>query len=126
MNSKSDAVYIESISALTLATSDIARAVNFYQLLGFQLARGDIDTKFVTFRAGDQYLNITMEAPEREPCWWGRAIFYVNDVDAIYKRAILNKLDPDFAPRDAVWGERYFHITDPDGHELSFARRLQD
>lgn len=126
MNSKPDAVYIESISALTLATSDIARAVNFYQLLGFQLARGDIDTKFVTFRAGDQYLNITMEAPEREPCWWGRAIFYVNDVDAVYKRAISHKLDPDFAPRDAVWGERYFHITDPDGHELSFARRLQD
>ena len=26
------------------------------------------------------------------------------------------------APRDAEWGERYFHITDPDGHELSFAR----
>ena len=90
------------------------------------MARGDIDTKFVTFRAGDQYLNITMERPEREPCWWGRAIFYVNDVDAIYMRAISNKLDPDFAPRDAVWGERYFHITDPDGHELSFARRLQD
>ncbi|MEE9270499.1 MAG: VOC family protein, partial [Candidatus Krumholzibacteria bacterium] len=24
----------------------------------------------------------------------------------------------------AEWGERYFHITDPDGHELSFARPL--
>jgi uncharacterized glyoxalase superfamily protein PhnB len=28
------------------------------------------------------------------------------------------------APSDAPWGERYFHIRDPDGHELSFARRL--
>ncbi|MHC4164482.1 MAG: VOC family protein, partial [Planctomycetota bacterium] len=28
------------------------------------------------------------------------------------------------APADAEWGERYFHITDPDGHELSFARPL--
>jgi len=27
-------------------------------------------------------------------------------------------------PADAPWGERYFHILDPDGHELSFARRL--
>ena len=27
-------------------------------------------------------------------------------------------------PRDAEWGERYFHILDPDGHELSFARPL--
>src|SRR5438094_9365715 len=24
-------------------------------------------------------------------------------------------------PRDAEWGERFFHVTDPDGHELSFA-----
>jgi hypothetical protein len=28
---------------------------------------------------------------------------------------------PDTAPRDAEWGERFFHLTDPDGHELSFA-----
>ena len=28
---------------------------------------------------------------------------------------------PDSAPRDAEWGERFFHITDPDGHQLSFA-----
>ena len=27
-------------------------------------------------------------------------------------------------PRDAEWGERYFHIADPDGHELSFAKPL--
>lgn len=24
----------------------------------------------------------------------------------------------------AAWGERFFHITDPDGHELSFAELL--
>ena len=29
------------------------------------------------------------------------------------------------APRDAEWSERYFHLTDPDGHELSFARPLR-
>jgi hypothetical protein len=32
---------------------------------------------------------------------------------------------PDTAPRDAEWGERFFHLTDPDGHELSFAWPLQ-
>src|SRR5260370_34379779 len=32
--------------------------------------------------------------------------------------------DPEI-PRDAAWGERYFHMPDPDGHELSFARPLQ-
>jgi hypothetical protein len=32
---------------------------------------------------------------------------------------------PDTAPRDAEWGERFFHLTDPDGHELSFASPLR-
>ena len=32
---------------------------------------------------------------------------------------------PDTAPRDAEWGERFFHVTDPDGHELSFAWPLR-
>ena len=35
-----------------------------------------------------------------------------------------NGPNPQFAPRDAPWNERYFHLTDPDGHELSFARPL--
>jgi uncharacterized glyoxalase superfamily protein PhnB len=34
-------------------------------------------------------------------------------------------IQPDTAPRDAEWGERFFHLTDPDGHELSFARPLK-
>ena len=28
-------------------------------------------------------------------------------------------------PRDAAWGERYFHLHDPDGHELSFAQPIR-
>ena len=34
------------------------------------------------------------------------------------------KLGIEAPPEDASWGERYFHVTDPDGHELSFAKRL--
>jgi len=50
----------------------------------------------------------------------------VDDVDALYHRLTGAGLSPDSPPQDASWGERYFHITDPDGHELSFARRLED
>ena len=39
---------------------------------------------------------------------------------------LLVRLAPEAAPADAPWGERYFHITDPDGHELSFAKRLDN
>jgi uncharacterized glyoxalase superfamily protein PhnB len=51
-------------------------------------------------------------------------IIYVSDVDAFYRKAQAHGIEPQFAPRDAPWNERYFHLTDPDGHELSFARPL--
>jgi uncharacterized glyoxalase superfamily protein PhnB len=54
---------------------------------------------------------------------WGRLIFHVTDVDALWNHLKDRGFDPE-APRDASWGERYFHLPDPDGHELSFARPL--
>jgi hypothetical protein len=56
--------------------------------------------------------------------WWGRVIIHVADVDAIYRQALAHDLSPQATPADAPWGERYSHIVDPDGHELSFARPL--
>jgi uncharacterized glyoxalase superfamily protein PhnB len=51
-------------------------------------------------------------------------IFYVADVDALYDRALAAGYQPATVPLDAEWGERFFHLIDPDGHELSFARPL--
>ncbi len=115
---------IEGISAITLATHDMARAAAFYSALGFTLKYGGAEARFTSFHAGAGYLNLTTTPAERQWSWWGRAIFYVDDVDALHARCLSAGLSPAFAPRDASWGERYFHITDPDGHELSFARPL--
>lgn len=113
---------IERIGAITLATHDMGRAVAFYQALGFALKSGGASAMFTSFRAGDGFLNLTAAPAERHWSWWGRVIFQVADVDAMHARAVAAGLSPAFGPRDAPWGERYFHIIDPDGHELSFAR----
>ena len=115
---------IESINAITLATHDMEQAVRFYQTLGFDVAYGGAEDEFTSFRVGTGYLNLTTQPVDRQWSWWGRAIFHVTDVDALYHHVITEGLKPDTKPRDAKWGERYFHITDPDGHELSFARPL--
>lgn len=115
---------ISSINAVTLATHDMSRAVAFYQTLGFQLRYGGSDAEFTSFHAGTGYLNLIAQPSGRQWSWWGRVIFHVDDVDAIHQRALEHGLRPEAAPRDAEWGERYFHISDPDGHELSFARLL--
>lgn len=116
---------IESISAITLATSDMSRSVRFYRALGFEMLYGGEQAYFTSFSVGRGYLNLIAEAKGEGVAWWGRAIFYVSDVDQLYKRAVAQGLKPDTEPRDAEWHERYFHITDPDGHELSFARPLR-
>ncbi len=115
---------IEGISAVTFATHDMARAVGFYRDLGFELKYGGEDASFTSFFAGSGFVNLTVQPPEKQWSWWGRTIFHVGDVDAVHDLALKAGYTPDTSPKDAAWGERYFHITDPDGHELSFARPL--
>ena len=115
---------VHHISAITLAVRDMARAVGFYQAaLGLDPAHGGSDASFTSFRIGTGYLNLVL-APQEGGSWWGRAIFHVDDVDAMYRRMVDAGLEPEAEPSDASWGERYFHIIDPDGHEMSFAKRL--
>jgi catechol 2,3-dioxygenase-like lactoylglutathione lyase family enzyme len=115
---------IRSISAITLATSDMARAVRFYASLGFSMAYGGETSAFTSFRVGTGYLNLTTEGAPRPSRGWARIILYVDDVDAMHAHVLAQGFAPEAPPRDASWGERYFHVTDPDGYSLSFARPL--
>ncbi|MDE1933672.1 VOC family protein [Bradyrhizobium sp.] len=117
---------IETIGAVTLATHDMPRAVRFYLSLGFAIAHGGESASFTSFRAGGDFLNLIAASDEKHWSWWGRIIFHVSDVDALYERALAAGHRPSTAPCDAAWGERYFHLTDPDGHELSFAKLLAE
>ncbi len=107
---------------MTLATRNMQASIAFYTALGFEIAHGGPEARLTSFHAGDSFLNIIARPGVFR--WWGRAIFHVNDVDAVHARALAAGLQPEFAPRDADWGERYFHLIDPDGHELSFAKPL--
>jgi uncharacterized glyoxalase superfamily protein PhnB len=100
-------------------------AVSFYETMGLALLYGGADAAFTSFRVGEGYLNLQLD-PEssRAKDVWGRIIFWVDDVDETYARALDAGLAPETSPADAPWGERYFHLRDPDGHELSFAKPL--
>lgn len=116
---------VESISAVTLVTGDMGASVRFYEALGFRLLYGGPDAPFTSFEVGSGFLNLQAGAGGAGR-WagWGRTIFWVDDVDAMHARAIAAGAVPSTSPADAPWGERYFHVDDPDGHELSFARPL--
>jgi catechol 2,3-dioxygenase-like lactoylglutathione lyase family enzyme len=115
---------IEKISAVTLRVRNMTESVRFYRdVLGMEVLYGGEGTGFSSLRAKDiqsAIPNLEQGKPVRS---WGRLIFYVADVDALWNHLKDNGFDPEM-PRDADWGERYFHMPDPDGHELSFARPL--
>jgi catechol 2,3-dioxygenase-like lactoylglutathione lyase family enzyme len=120
------AARIETLSAVTLTVSEIGRSVRFYESLGFRQRPGHAVPGFASFVLGGAvpgYLNL-LEGAHGLVEGWGRVIVYVSDVDAFYRQALAAGAAPEFAPRDAPWGERYFHLRDPDGHELSFAKPL--
>jgi catechol 2,3-dioxygenase-like lactoylglutathione lyase family enzyme len=102
---------IERISAVTLADHDMARALRFYEALGFELIHGGDNATFSSLRAGPSYLNLTAEPDGRQWGLWDRVIFYVADVDALHARVVAHRYQPDTSPR-AEWGERSFHVTD--------------
>ena len=113
---------IQHICAVTFAVSGMARSIEFYKKLGFELLYGGDEATFSSLKAGEAFVNLVAQ-PGYDTRWWGRAIFRVNDVDAHYQALRERGLELE-SPRDAPWGERFFHVTDPDGHELSFAELL--
>ena len=118
-------VNIERISAVTLKVASMTNSVRFYRdVLGMQIIYGGEDDCFSSFRTKegkDPILNLERGGSVTD---WGRLIFYVADVDVIWAYLREKGFHPE-SPQDASWGERYFHMPDPDGHELSFARPLR-
>ena len=114
---------IQRISAVTLAVRDMARSIEFYRKLGFELLYGGKRAAFSSLKVSKTFVNLsTTQGYEHR--WWGRVIFRVDDVDA-YHRALQAQGLMFESPQNAPWGERFFHVTDPDGHEISFAELVR-
>ncbi|MFZ5655201.1 MAG: VOC family protein [Pseudomonadota bacterium] len=116
---------ILSINAVTLRTGDMAACVAFYRALGMEVTFGGGQARFTTLSAGDCHVNLSSALVVSAEPFPGRIIFHVADVDALYDRIRAAGYVPETEPADAPWGERFFHIRDPSGHELSFARPLR-
>jgi catechol 2,3-dioxygenase-like lactoylglutathione lyase family enzyme len=118
------AMRIEKVSAVTFRVADMGRSVRFYRdVLGMELLYGGEGAGFSSFRVKDVQSAILNLELGHAVTGWGRIIFYVADVDAFWAYLKERGFDPE-RPQDASWGERYFHMFDPDGHELSFARPI--
>ena len=113
----------QKISAVTPRVANLGTSVRFYKdVLGLETSFGGEGSDFTSLRTkdGDTILNLEHGNASIR---WGRLIFHVSDVDRFWAYLMEKGFHPE-SPQDASWGERYFHLLDPDGHELSFARPL--
>lgn len=117
---------VRSLSAVTLVTADMGGSVAFYDTVGMTLAYGGPDAEFTSYHVGPtSFLNLQLDPSWEPPARvWGRTIVWVDDVDEAHRRLRSAGYRPSTEPADAAWGERYFHVLDPAGHELSVARPL--
>jgi len=111
------------ISAITLRVTSMTRSLKFYRdTLGLKLHYGGEDSSLSSFDINGKYLNLQLAVSAETE--WGRVILYSDNVNELHAHLASKgyELSP---PTDAPWGERYFHIKDPDGHEISIAQPLR-
>jgi predicted enzyme related to lactoylglutathione lyase len=126
---------VQKISAITLKIQNMKREWKFYSKVpGLTLKYGGPDSTFTTFEMKDDlsnsrtYLNLefTNELTKFNNNF-GRIVIYADNVDKLYHyfkndENITNLITIKNEPRNGEWGERYFHILDPEEYELSFAQ----
>ena len=122
------------ISAITLFVKNMERSCKFYSAIpGFRLVCGGTSDSFTTYEVGKyskNYLNLELRKKDSSKDF-GRIIFHTSNVDELY--AYLKKDDNisklgffENEPTNAPWGERFFHMRDPNGYQLSFAMPIKN
>jgi hypothetical protein len=51
---------------------------------------------------------------------------WVDDLDAMHQRCLVERLDITYPPTDEAWGVREFHVRHPDGHVLRISKARDD
>jgi catechol 2,3-dioxygenase-like lactoylglutathione lyase family enzyme len=142
------------ISAITLRVKDMEKSCTLYSKIpGFSLTYGGKPSdRFTTFEIGKgskttTYLNLELIEKEEEKDSadfykksnlgrkmkgredFGRIIFHSENVDKLFSymkkdEYISKSIVFENEPTNAPWGERFFHIREPNGYQLSFAQPL--
>ncbi len=137
------------ISAITLKVKNMEKSCLLYSKIpGFRLTYGgEPSDSFTTFEIGKgsnaAYLNLELIDDDRSSDFYngstlgkmketedfGRIIFHVENVDELYSymkhnESISKLVIFENEPANAPWGERFFHIREPNSYQLSFAQPL--
>jgi PhnB protein len=116
---------------------DSAKAIEFYtQAFGGQeitrMPGPNGRIMHAELKIGNSILMLSDENPERgavAPSGSGRSqslMFYTEDVDTMFKRAIDLGATSIETPTDMFWGDRMGNLKDPFGHQWAIATHKED
>ena len=122
----------------TLVVSNANDAIEFYkkafganEIYRFPTPDGKIMHAMI--QIGNSFIMLTDEFPSmgaRSPTTIGGSAgslhLYVEDADAIYKKAVEAGAAPTMPIMDAFWGDRYGMVVDPFGHAWAIATHQKD
>ncbi|MCC7178159.1 MAG: VOC family protein [Acidobacteria bacterium] len=121
-----------------LVCKDAAKAIEFYaNAFGAQeVARmpgPDGQVMHAEVKIGDSMLMLSDENEERGNLSPGSIggtavsiMFYTDDVDAVFKRAVGLGATAEQPPADMFWGDRMGNLVDPFGHKWAIATHRED
>lgn len=107
------------IQAVTITVSSLSKSKEFYGgLLGFELGDDWPETKWQSFKFGDQAFAIREKEGFRRGDSFDICNFEVDDVDSLWEKVkdkveVADKLAP------TPWGSYRFVIKDPDGYQIA-------
>jgi len=117
---------VPTLNAIGIVSSDMARSIRFYRLLGIDVPdtpdEGHVDTFLPN---GVRFMLDTEEVVRSFRPDWSRergnqlALAFECDsaaeVDETYRRVLDAGFHGEKEPWDAFWGQRYAQLADPDG-----------
>ncbi len=114
------------LNALGIVTSDMARSIAFYRLIGLEVPETPDEGHVDTLLPNGVRLMLDSEETVRSfrPEWTRETGNQLSlafecaspaEVDEFYERVVAAGFDGEKAPWDAFWGQRYAQLRDPDG-----------
>ena len=114
------------LNAVGIVVSDMARSIAFYRLVGLDVPETPHEGHVDAFLPSGVRFMLDSEETVRSfrPDWerqrgnpLGLALECASaaEVDDVYARATKAGFDGEKEPWDAVWGQRYAQLQDPDG-----------
>jgi PhnB protein len=119
-----------------ITVKDAAKAIEFYQRAfgAVEVHRMDMGgiIGHAELKVGNSRLMLNDEFPDHgkfAPPAQGSGVtlhLCVEDIDAVYKRAVDAGAQSLIAPENMFWGDRYAQVKDPFGHCWGIATRVED